>query len=251
MKFEKPIVFFDLETTGVDVVKDRIVQIGAIKINPDGERIVKNVLVNPSIPIPAGATAVHGISDADVKDKPFFYQIAKSMFQWLEGCDLAGYNSDNFDIPLLSEEFGREGIDYPGDDTVYIDIIRIERMVNSHKLGDTYKRYLGEELKDAHDAMADVEATLKIFEHQVEQNDLLNLNVSQIAALYSGENSRVDFARKIYQNNDKYYWNFGKHRNELISETQDYADWVLKSDFAYNTKKHIRRILAEIKAQKQ
>jgi DNA polymerase-3 subunit epsilon len=246
MKFDKPIVFFDLETTGIDVVKDRIVQIGAIKINPDGEQIIKNVLVNPTIPIPEGATAVHGITDEDVKDKPMFQQIAKSLLDWLEGCDLAGYNSDNFDIPLLAEEFGRVEIEYPHDDTVYIDIIRIERMINSHKLGDTYKRYTGETLEGAHDALADVKATLSIFEKQVNQNESLQVSVSEITQLYTGDNKRVDFARKIFQNDGKYYWNFGKHRNQLIAETQDYADWVLNNDFAYDTKKHIRRILEKI-----
>ncbi|MCH2023319.1 MAG: 3'-5' exonuclease [Saprospiraceae bacterium] len=246
MKLKKPIVFFDLETTGIDIVKDRIVQIGAIKIEPNGEETIKNVLINPTIPIPEGATAVHGITDDDVKDKPMFRQIAKSMLEWLEGCDLAGYNSDNFDIPLLAEEFGRLGFDYPYEDTVYIDIIRIERMINSHKLGDTYKRYTGQTLEDAHDALADVKATMAIFEKQVEENENLQTSISDIALLYTNENKRVDFARKIFENDGKYYWNFGKHRNQLISETQDYAEWVLNSDFAYDTKKHIRRILGNL-----
>lgn len=156
MNIERPIVFFDLETTGTDIAKDRIVQIGAIKIAPNGDKEVKNVLVNPTIPIPEGASAVHGIYDKDVQDKPLFKQIAKSMLQWLQACDLAGYNSDNFDIPLLAEEFARVGIEFPEQDCVYIDIIKIERLINSHKLGETYQRYTGKELTDAHDALADV-----------------------------------------------------------------------------------------------
>lgn len=249
MELERAIVFFDLETTGVDVVNDRIVQIGAIKIMPDGEKIIKNVLVNPGIPIPAGASAVHGIYDKDVQDKPYFKQIAKSMFQWLQGCDLAGYNSDNFDIPLLAEEFARVGIEYPGDDTVYIDIIKIERLVNSHKLGDTYQRYTGEELVDAHDALADIEATLSIFEHQLEQHQSLNVPLAKLTELYNNTDVQmVDFGRKIYKKEGAYYWNFGKHRHQLISETQDYARWVLDKDFAMNTKMHLRKILATFEA---
>jgi len=114
---QKPIVFFDLETTGVSTSNDRIVQIGAIKRMPDGTEEVKNVLINPTIPIPEGATMVHGISNEDVQDSPKFVQIAKSFAAWLAGCDLAGYNSDNFDVPMLIEEFSRAGIEFPEEGT--------------------------------------------------------------------------------------------------------------------------------------
>jgi len=170
MTLSKPIVFFDLETTGVNTSHDKIVQIGAIKLNIDGTEEVKNVLINPTIPIPAGATAVHGISDEDVKDKPKFNQIAKSFAAWLRGCDLAGYNSDNFDIPMLIEEFSKAGVEFPEDGTSFVDVLKIERLVNSHTLGNTYKRYTGDELEGAHDALADVRATLTIFQKQLEVN---------------------------------------------------------------------------------
>ncbi len=247
MNLQRPIIFFDLETTGTDVVNDRIIQIGAIKIAPNGEKEVKNVLVNPTVPIPQGASAVHGIYDKDVQDKPLFQQIAKSMLLWLQNCDLAGYNSDNFDIPLLAEEFARVDIEYPSQDCVYIDIIRIERLINSHKLGDTYKRYTGETLKDAHDALADVKATLRIFEHQVDQHDALNVSLTDLCKLYQDPDIQmVDFGRKIYLKGGQYYWNFGKHRNELIADSQSYAQWVMEKDFSRNTKMHLKRILGEL-----
>jgi DNA polymerase-3 subunit epsilon len=240
---DRPIVFFDLETTGVSVTKDRIVQIGAIKIYPDGTREVKNRLVNPTIPIPIESSAVHGITDEDVKDEPSFRQVARGFYEWLNGCDLAGYNSDNFDIPMLSEEFSRVGFEYPTDDTSFIDVIKIERIVNSHKLGDTYKRYTGMPLENAHDAIADIEATIAIFEHQIDLDENFQLSVKEIEARCKGDTKRVDFAGKLYEENGKIYWSFGKHKGKLVSETKDYAEWVIGQDFPYNTKMHLKRII--------
>lgn len=242
IKLERPIVFFDLETTGVSIVNDRIVQIGAIKIFPNGDKEIKNRLVNPTIPIPKESAEVHGISDEDVKDQPVFAQIAKAMFDWLKDSDLAGYNSDNFDIPLLAEEFLRVGIEYPTKDVRFIDVIKIERLVNSHRLGDTYERYTGEILENAHDALADIEATIAIFEHQVKQNEALQIPIEEIENLCQGDPDikKVDFAGKLYEENGGIYWNFGKHRGELVKETADYAKWVLGGEFASDTKKHIK-----------
>lgn len=239
----KPIIFFDLETTGISVTQDRILQIGAIKVLPDGKEEVKNVLINPTIPIPADATAVHGISDEEVKDKPKFQQIAKSFAAWLSGCDLAGYNSDNFDIPMLIEEFNRVGVAFPEPETKFIDVLKIERKVNGHTLGETYKRYIGEELDGAHDALIDIYATIKIFHKQLEQNPLLPSDAAEIEAFCEGEFKRVDFAGKLYDKEGQVYWRFGKHKGKLVSETADYCNWVLKSDFPSETKLQIRKVL--------
>jgi len=242
MTLSKPIVFFDLETTGVNTSHDKIVQIGAIKLNIDGTEEVKNVLINPTIPIPAGATAVHGISDEDVKDKPKFNQIAKSFAAWLRGCDLAGYNSDNFDIPMLIEEFSKAGVEFPEDGTSFVDVLKIERRVNSHTLGNTYKRYTGDELEGAHDALADVRATLTIFQKQLEVNPDLPKEAAAIDRHCQGENKRVDYAGKLYKKEGAVYWNFGKHRHALVLETVEYANWVLNSDFPEDTKRRIRSV---------
>ena len=245
MSLPKPIVFFDLETTGISITQDRIVQIGAIKVNPDGTEEIKNVLINPTIPIPPGATEVHGISDADVQDKPLFRQIAKSFVAWLSGSDLAGYNSDNFDIPMLIEEFSRVGVDFPEEETKFIDVLKIERKVNSHKLGETYQRYTGEELEGAHNALIDIYATIKIFHQQLEQNDHLPSGAGDLEVFCQGEFKRVDFAGKLYEKEEKVYWRFGKHKNQLVSETKSYCNWVLGSDFPTETKAQIRKVLGQ------
>ena len=241
----KPIIFFDLETTGVSITKDRIVQIGAVKVFPDGKEEEKNVVINPTIPIPPGATAIHGISNEEVKDKPKFKQIAKSFHAWLSGCDLAGYNSDNFDIPMLIEEFSRVGMPFPEPETHFIDVLKIERKINGHTLGATYQRYTGEELEGAHDALIDIYATIKIFHKQLELNPLLPSDAAEVEAFCQGDQKRVDFAGKLYEKEGQVYWRFGKHKNQLVSTTASYNNWVLGGDFPEETKKHIRKIMAK------
>jgi len=239
----KPIIFFDLETTGISLTQDRIVQIGAIKVMPNGQEEVKNVMINPTIPIPEEATAVHGISDEEVKDKPKFRQIAKSFAAWLSGCDLAGYNSDNFDVPMLIEEFNRVGIAFPEPTTNFIDVLKIERKVNGHTLSATYERYTGEELAGAHDALIDIYATIKIFNKQLEQNPLLPSDAEEIEAFCSDGLKRVDFAGKLYEKEGRAYWRFGKHKDQLVTDTVSYCNWVLGADFPSETKAQIRKIL--------
>ncbi len=246
MQLTKPIIFFDLETTGVNTASDRILQIGAIKIQPDGSREAKNLLINPGIPIPAAATAVHGISDEDVKDKPRFRQIAKSFAEWLSGCDLAGYNSDNFDVPMLVVEFARVGVEFPEEGTRFIDVLKIERNVNSHRLEETFRRYTGEKLEGAHDALADVRATATVFQLQLSRNPNLPNSIPDLEELCQGENGRVDFAGKLYEKEGQVCWSFGKHKHQLVTATRDYANWVLGGDFPSETKKHIRRILEAV-----
>ena len=248
MYLHHPLIFFDLETTGVNTSKDRIVQIGAIKLLPDGSREEKNMLINSGIPIPPAATAVHGISDDDVKDAPWFRQISKAFEQWLSGCDLADYNSDNFDVPMLVEEFARADVDFPEEGTRFIDVLKIERNVNSHRLEETYRRYTGQPLDGAHDALADVRATASVFELQLERNHDLLAAVEDLDELCHGENGRVDFAGKLYEKEGQIYWAFGKHKHELVTETRDYANWVLGGDFPSETKKHLRRVLEMKKA---
>lgn len=243
MQLTRPIIFFDLETTGTNTAQDRILQIGAVKIHLDGQREEKNVLLNPGIPIPAGATAVHGISDEDVKNAPWFRQIAKAFAQWLSGSDLAGYNSDNFDVPMLVEEFARVGIEFPEEGTRFLDVLKIERNVNSHRLGETYQRYTGQTLDSAHDALSDIRATVTIFEQQLERNPSLPTAIPDLEELCRGDNGRVDFAGKMYEKEGLVFWSFGKHKDQLVAETMEYAHWVLSADFPHDTKKHIRRIL--------
>ncbi len=240
---QRPIIFFDLETTGVSTTNDRIIQIGAIKVLPDGTEEVKNVLINPTIPIPASASAIHGVYDKDVAKAPTFHQVSKSFAAWLSGSDLAGYNSDNFDVPMLIAEFDRVGIAFPEPETKLVDVYKIERLVNGHTLGDTYKRYMGEELDGAHDALVDIYATMKIFQKQLEQNPDLPVDAADIDALCQGDNKRVDYAGKLYEKNGDIYWKFGKHRDAKLKDTVSYCNWVLKSDFPADTKNWIRKVI--------
>ncbi len=246
MQLQKPLVFFDLETTGVNVAKDRIVQIGAIKWSPSGEREEKNVIINPTIPIPLGASAVHGIYDKDVEDKPTFKQIAKSFATWLQGCDLAGYNSDNFDVPMLIAEFERVGVEFPESDTVFVDVLKIERLVNAHTLEATYQRYTGQPLEGAHDAMADIRATLAVLEKQLEKFEALPKVPAELDAFVRGDNVRVDFAGKLTMIEGEVCWAFGKHKGEPVAQTRGYAEWFLSKDFPSESKRHIRKILEEL-----
>ena len=244
MKLIRPLIIFDLETTGKNTNTDRIVQIGAIKIQTDGSVEEKVVLVNPMMSIPKEATEIHGISDEDVASAPEFRRIAKSFHTWLSGADIGGYNSDNYDVPLLMQEFSRAGIVYDVADVSFIDVLKIERAVNSHRLEETYKRYTGNTLGEAHDALADAKATLSVLQHQFESNkDVLPENIQELDTFCQGDNKRVDVSGKLYEKEGAVYWSFGKHQHQLVRETLDYAQWVLNADFPENTKQVLREII--------
>lgn len=241
IKLIKPIIFFDLETTGVSIQHDRIVQIAVIKIPVNsGDSIERKVhLIDPGIPIPKEASDVHGITDEMVQGKPKFFQIAKALKDVMTGCDLAGYNSDVFDIPLLIQEFHRCKILFPDWDLNVIDVIKIERILNSHKLSETYKRYMKKELDDAHDAMVDTDATLEVFLKQLDylknQPDL-EMSIQSIDKFCQGENERFDLAGKCFIKDGIVYWSFGKNMNQPILKDTSYLNWVLNSDFPIQTK---------------
>ena len=239
-EFKKPIVFFDTETTGVDVVKDKIVQLAVIKIYPDGTEEEKTVLFNPEIPIPEEATKVHRITDDDIANEPIFSKKAKGIAQFFSGCDIAGYNSDKFDIPILSEEMNRCGIQFPEEGTLTLDCYSIEKVINSHKLSETYKRYIGKDLEGAHDASADTRATVDVFMAQVEKIKEINksdeLDLQEIKELYQGDKILADFAGKFYFKDGELYFNFGKHQDKMVVEERGYVNWMLNNDFPTQTK---------------
>lgn len=244
MILEKPIAFFDLETTGVNIAKDRIVQLAVLILYPDGEKVEKKTYVNPGIPISKEAEAVHKITEQMVMGAPTFKQISKSLADQLKGCDIAGYNSDIFDVPILIEEFARAGIEFPDpeDNTNFVDVLKIERKINSHKLGDTYKRYTGEDLEGAHDAMEDVFANAKILFAQLDTFDK-EMSAEALDLFCQDEKKRVDYAGKLYEKDGGVFWSFGKHKDCLVSDEPQYADWVLRSDFPTDTKNRIKKIL--------
>ncbi|MDR0538811.1 MAG: 3'-5' exonuclease [Tannerellaceae bacterium] len=246
LNLKKPLVFFDLETTGINISKDRIVEISFIKVYPDGKEDAKTRRINPGIPIPPEATAIHGISDEDVKDCPTFREIAKSLASQLEGCDLAGYNSNRFDIPLLAEEFLRAEVDIELNLRKFVDVQTIFHKKELRTLEAAYKFYCEKTLENAHSAEADIRATYEVLMAQLDKYPDLQNDIDFLSS-YSCYTNNVDFAgRIIYNDKGEEVVNFGKHKGRLVEDVLrtdlGYYDWVMKGDFALNTKQAFTRI---------
>jgi DNA polymerase-3 subunit epsilon len=242
MKLKKPIVFFDLETTGVDVSTARIVQIACIKINLDGSMEEKKMLINPTIPIPKEASEVHNITDEMVKDAPLFSQVAKGIYSFFKDCDIAGYNSDFYDVPLLCEEFSRISILFLDWEYNLIDVLKYERLLRPNKLADVYKRYTGKDLEGSHDAMNDTKATIEILFKQIEGKE--EITPAEIDEFCQGTKKRFDIAGKTYKNDEGVvFWSFGKNINKPVLEDKAYLEWVLKTDFPSETKFKLKQLL--------
>lgn len=251
LKLTRPAIVLDLETTGTSVTSDRIVEISIIKIYPDGLEESKTRRINPTVPIPAGATAVHGISDADVADCPTFAQVAKALYEWIAGCDLIGFNSNRFDIPMLAEEFLRAGIDPHFHDCEMIDVQVLYHKLEPRTLSAGYKFYTGKTLEDAHSAEADARATLEILEAQIERYaDTLENSVEALAE-HSCYQRQVDYAGTlVYDAEGEVILNIGKYRGQRLKEVlkrdSGYLSWVQKSDFTLDTKLCFRRVYEEL-----
>jgi DNA polymerase-3 subunit epsilon len=239
--YKKPIIFFDLETTGVDVNVDKIVQIATLKVNVDGTIEKKSLLINPEMPIPKAATDVHGITDEMVEKEQPFSKYAKSMSLYFKGCDLGGFNSDTFDIPLLVEEFKRCDIEFPEKDALKIDVMSLEKALVKFKLADTYKRYMGKDLESAHDASADIQGTFDVFNAQIAKHNL-PLDLNEILSIYR-EHEYADIACKMYIKNGELYWNFGKNKDKCVNENKSYASWFLKDNFPNESKEVLKKYL--------
>ena len=246
LQLTNPICFLDLETTGINVSLDRIVEIAIIKIMPDGTKQIKRKLVNPEMPIPKAASDVHGISDEMVKDAPSFKQIANEIKQFIEGADLAGYNSNRFDIPMLNEEFLRAGIAIDMLSRKLLDVQKVFHMMEQRTLTAAYKFYCNKQLEDAHTAEADATATWEVLEAQLEKYPNLGNTVESIVK-FTGEDQIVDFARRFVIENGVEVFNFGKHKGkpvtQVLKEEPQYYDWMMKGDFALHTKQKLTEIL--------
>jgi DNA polymerase-3 subunit epsilon len=247
LKLKRPIVFIDLETTGINVSTDRIVEISALKINTGGQEQWMTTLVNPGIPIPSKVTAIHGISDGDVADAPAFGQIAKHLAAFLEGCDLAGYNAMKFDIPLLAEEFLRVNVDFNFRKRRYIDVQIIFYKKEQRTLAAAYKFYCNKDIENAHTAKSDTAATYEVLKAQLDRYQDLENDVEKLAE-FSSFNKNVDFAgRIILDENGVEIFNFGKHKgkpvDQVFRDEPAYYAWMMNGDFPMYTKK----ILTEIK----
>lgn len=246
LNLRNPLVFFDLETTGIDIAKDRIVEISMVKVMPNGEEIVKTRRINPGMPIPPESTAIHGITDDDVKDCPKFKEIAKSLAAQIEGCDLAGFNSNRFDIPMLAEEFLRAGVDVDLNRRKFIDVQTIFHKMEQRNLTAAYKFYCNKDLANAHSAEADTMATYEVLKAQLDRYPELENDVNFLSK-YSSFTNNVDFAgRMVYNEKGQEVINFGKYKGRLVEEVlksdPSYYAWIMNGDFPLNTKKMLTEI---------
>jgi DNA polymerase-3 subunit epsilon len=253
LSLKRPIVFFDLETTGTDPAKDRIVELACVKLMPDGtrDRFVRRL--NPGMPIPPAATAVHGISDEDVKDAPMFKQIAHQLYEWMRNCDLGGYNASKFDLPMLAEEFLRAGMQVDFTERHLIDVQQIFFKMESRSLSAAYNFYCNKQLENAHSAEVDILATIEVLEAQLDRySDLVN-DVKELHDFTNGE-TYVDYARRIVMKDGHPVFNFGKYKGRRVEEvfTQEpqYYDWMMQADFPLHTKQKISEILNRMKLQR-
>jgi len=250
LKLSKPICFFDLETTGIDITKDRIVEISILKVYPNGNKESKTWLVNPTIPIPKAASDVHGITDERVAGEPTFKELAKQIHNMIKDSDLAGYNSDRFDIPLLAEEMLRAEVDFDLGNRVSVDVQTIFHKMEQRTLSAAYKFYCGKDLIDAHTASADTNATYEILKAQLDRYDSLENNIKKLSE-FTYRKQIADFAGFIgYNEKGEEIFTFGKHKGKRVEDIFDeepgYFGWLLGADFPLYTKK----ILTAIKLRK-
>ena len=247
LNLKNPLVFFDLETTGINITKDRIVEISFLKVHPNGKEEIKSRRINPEMPIPPQATTIHGITDEDVKDCPTFKQVAKSLADQLEGCDLAGFNSSRFDVPMLSEEFLRAGVDFDMSKRKFVDVQIIFHKKEQRTLEAAYKFYCDKTLDNAHSAEADTIATYEVLKSQLDRYpDLVN-DVEALSKEYSSFNNNVDFAgRMVFNEQGVEVFNFGKHKGkpvvEVLRNEPSYYSWMMDGDFPLNTKQMLTKI---------
>jgi len=257
IQLEKPLCVFDLETTGLNISKDRIVQIAILKIYPSGKKEELNLLINPEMNISDSNSAIHGVTNEMVKDAPTFKDAGSEIVAFIGTSDLAGYNSNKFDIPVLAEEFLRADIEFDLSTKDCVDIQNIFHKMEQRTLVAAYKFYCSKELTNAHDAMADTVATWEVFEKQLEQYDNLKPKIDFLADFSRNSvHKNIDFAGRlaINENNEAIY-NFGKHKGKTIKEISvsepGYYGWMLEADFPRYTKKILLQEMEKIKAKKK
>ena len=246
LKLTRPICFFDLETTGINISKDRIVEISILKVLPNGNKESKTWLVNPEMPIPAQTTAVHGITDEKVANEPTFKELAPEVSKMIAGCDLGGYNSNKFDIPLLAEEMLRVGLDFDMTNNVAVDVQNIFHKMEQRTLVAAYKFYCDKDLTNAHSAEFDTLATYEVLKSQLDKYPELE-NDTKFLAEFSSRRKTADFAGFIaYDDEDREVFTFGKHKGKLVNEVLEkepgYFGWIQNADFPLYTKKILTAI---------
>ncbi len=247
LNLKKPIVFFDLETTGVSAIHDRIIMLGYIKVYPNGNEEAKTIYINPERHIPEETTAIHHITDDDVKDCPTFKQIAANLAATFEGCDFAGFNSNHFDVPMLVEEMLRAGVNFDISKSKLIDVQNIYHKLEPRTLSAAYKYYCQKDLDGAHSAENDTMATYEVMKAQLDKYPEVLKNDVDFLADFSKMNNNVDLAgRIVYNDQNVPVFNFGKHKGtpveEVLTKDPGYYGWILQGDFPQNTKQVLTRL---------
>jgi DNA polymerase III subunit epsilon len=247
LQLKRPIAFIDLETTGVSLSTDRIVEVAIIKLLPDGSRQVKRKLINPQMPIPKASSDIHGITDDMVKDAPTFKQAGNEIKVFIDGCDMAGYNSNRFDIPILMEEFLRVGLEVDLSKRKMVDVQHIFYTMEPRTLTAAYQFFCEKELVDAHSAEADVNATIDVFLAQLNRYKNLGNSVESVLEVI-GEDKIVDYARRFsFDDKGVEVFNFGKFKGRSVAEVlkaePQYYDWMMRGDFPLHTKQKLTEIL--------
>ncbi|MBQ2970736.1 MAG: 3'-5' exonuclease [Bacteroidaceae bacterium] len=246
LNLKNPVIFFDLETTGVNITTDRIVEISYLKVYPNGNEMSRTMRINPEMHIPEQASVVHGIYDDDVKDCPIFKQVAKEVANDFEGADIAGFNSNRFDVPLLAEEFLRAGVDLDMTRRKFIDVQVIFHKMEQRTLSAAVKFYCGKELEGAHSADADTRATYEVLQAQLDRYPELQNDIAWLSE-FSSHTNNVDFAgRIVYNDKGIEVFNFGKYKGipvvEVLRRDPGYYGWIMQGDFSLNTKQVLTRI---------
>lgn len=254
LNLKKPIIFFDLETTGLNLLNDRIVQISYIKVMPNGEEIERNYLVNPERPIPPETTEIHHITDEMVADQPKFKDLARKIAQEWQGCDLAGFNSNRFDVPLLLEEMHRAGVDFDVEKRHLIDVMNIYHKKERRNLSAAYQFYCGKTLEGAHSADADTRATYEVLMAQLDHYDDLENDMEWLQE-FSRIGNNADIAGNIVYNDKKEpCFNFGKHKGKTVMEVFEkepsYYAWIMDGQFAHTTKQFVTKIKLQMMTRK-
>ena len=257
LNLRNPLAFFDLETTGVNISKDRIVELAIIKVMPNGERFNKIMRINPTIPIPIESSLIHGIYDKDVADEPTFKSIAKSLAKFLEGADLSGFNIINFDVPMLVEEFLRADVNFNIENRKLVDSQKIFHLMEKRNLSSAYKFYCNKVLENAHSAEMDTLASLEVLEAQVlkyQGMTVFNGLEKEIGKIENNMNvlheltssNMIDLAGRMVKKDDTIIFNFGKHRGKsvtkILEDEPSYYDWIMNGDFPLDTKRRLTEI---------
>lgn len=255
LQLTRPIIFFDLETTGLNIITDHIVEFAYIKVYPDGKEESNVIRINPEMPIPPQSTAVHHITDADVASCPVFKQVAPQIIEIFKNCDVAGYNSNHFDVPMLVEQLSQAGFDFEPHKRKYIDVQTIFHKLEQRNLSAAYRFYCNRELTDAHSANADTQATYEVLKAQLERYPQLQNNVDYLSN-FSSQNNKVDLAGKIIRDEQgQERFAFGKHKDKLVEEVFEqepsYYAWMMNGQFAADTKNVITEIYNRVREKRR